>query len=117
MRIRTRITQDGTAQAAAVVKAAAVKAVVEVAEDVLTESNDRIPVDEGDLRRSGEVTAFPEHVAATITYDTPYAVKQHEDPTINHPRQGEHHFLEKAVQDNADRYVAYIADRIRKATG
>jgi hypothetical protein len=115
VRVRTRIKTDNTRAATAAVRSAAAKAVREVAEDALTESNDRIPVDEGDLRRSGEVTAFPEELAAAITYDTPYAVKQHEDPTINHPRQGEHHFLEKAVEDNADRYFDYIGDRIRKA--
>jgi hypothetical protein len=87
----------------------------EVAEDVLTEANDLIPVDEGDLRRSGEVTAFPEQRAASITYDTPYAIRQHEDVTLNHPRQGQAKFLERAVEDNAPRYFQYIADRIRAA--
>jgi hypothetical protein len=112
---RVRVNATALQGLAPAIRAAAAKAVREVAEDALTESNDRIPVEEGDLRRSGEVTAFPEELAAAITYDTPYAVRQHEDPTLNHPRQGEHHFLENAIEENADRYADHIAARIRKA--
>lgn len=114
MRVRTRLTSHA-GELTALVRDAAANAVADVAEDALTEANDRVPVDEGDLRRSGEATPFPEQLAAAITYDTPYAVKQHEDPTIRHPRQGEHHFLEKAIEDNKDRYFQYISDRIQRA--
>lgn len=103
-----------TAAVSAAVREAAARAVVEVAEDLGTEADDRTPVDQGDLRRSREVVA--EGLSAAVTYDTPYAVAQHEDPTLNHPRGGEARWLENALNDNADRYVEHIADAIRQAT-
>lgn len=115
MKVTTRIKTDNTAAISAAMRQAAARAVLEVAEDALTEANDRVPLDEGDLARSGEVTAFPEKSAASITYDTPYAIKQHEDVTLKHPRQGEDHWLERTVEENAPRYFQWIADRIRKA--
>lgn len=117
MRIRARVKRDNRGVITAAERRAAGQAVVEVAEDALTESNDRVPYEEGALARSGEVHAFPEQRRAAITYDTPYAVKQHEDPTLRHPRQGEHHWLENTVESNAERYFEHIAARIRDALG
>lgn len=115
MNIKTRIKSNTRAVTKAA-RDAANKAVREVAEDGLTEANDRVPYEEGTLSRSAEVVHVPADTRAAITYDTPYAVKQHEDPTLNHPRQGEPYWLERTVEDNADRYFRYIADRINNAT-
>jgi hypothetical protein len=116
VKVKANVKADHRGRITELMKAAAVQAVTEVSEDILTEANDRSPLDEGDLVRSGEVTVFPDQLAAAITYDTPYAVRQHEDVTLNHPRQGEHHWLEHVVEENADRYFQHIADTIRAAT-
>lgn len=113
MNVTTRIKADRTRAVSAAMRAAAARAVVEVAEDGLTEANDRAPLDEGDLVRSGEVVPNPEKLAASVTYDTPYAIRQHEDSTLKHPRQGEAHWLERVFEENAPRYFQWIADRIR----
>lgn len=117
MIVKTRIKTDHRRAMTEGMRKAAALAVVEVAEDALTEANDRAPLDEGDLVRSAEVVPHPEQTAASITYDTPYAIRQHEDSTLNHPRQGEAHWLERVVEENAPRYFQWIADRIRKAMG
>ena len=115
MKVTTRIKTDNRRAMTEAMRDAAARAVLEVAEDALTESNDRAPLDEGDLVRSGDVVPHPEQAAASITYDTPYAIVQHEDVTLKHPRQGEHHWLERTVEENAPRYFQWIADRIRAA--
>ena len=116
MRVTARVKKDNRRVIVGKVRDAAEQAVREVAEDALTEANDRVPLDEGDLARSGEVVAFPEKLLAAITYDTPYAVRQHEDPSLRHPRQGEPYWLERTVDENAARYFQHIADAMRSAT-
>lgn len=115
MKIKTNVAADHRGRLTEAMRKAAQEAVQEVAEDILTEANDRVPLDEGDLARSAEVVPFPQEGKAAITYDTPYAIRQHEDRTLNHPRQGEHHWLEKTVEENAPRYFQHIADKIRSA--
>ena len=114
MILRARAVKSNRVHLTAQLRTSANRALVETAEDALSEANDRVPYEEGHLARSGEVTAFPEQLKVAITYDTDYAVKQHEDPTLHHPRQGEHHWLENTVEQNSQRYFAHIADSIRK---
>lgn len=116
MRMRARITVDNTRSITQDMVDAARLGVREVLEDALQEANDETPLDEGDLVRSGEVVMDPNEPRGAVTYDTPYAVRQHEDPTLNHPRQGRHHWLERQIEDNAGRYTEHIAKRIRDAT-
>lgn len=68
---------------------------------MLTEAKKKCPVDTGTLRRSGAVEANSKE--AIVSFNTPYAYKQHEDTTLNHPRGGEAKFLEKAAIENAQR--------------
>ncbi|WZH52912.1 MAG: minor capsid protein [Nocardioides alkalitolerans] len=103
-------------EVARAIEAAAAAAVVEVAEDALTEASDDVPVDQGDLRRAGEVLAVSDECAAIVAYDIPYAARQHEDTTLNHPRGGEAGWLRKTFERNEQRYVDHIANAIRSAT-
>lgn len=118
MELKVNVKRDNRRAIVGAVRAAANQAVVEVAEDVLAEINSRglVPYEEGTLERSGEVVPVPSRVAAAITYDTPYARKQHEDRSLHHPRQGEDHWLERTLEGNADRYFEHIAASIRKKT-
>lgn len=113
MNLHARTVKSGRLHLTKRLRSSANRALLEVAEDALSESNDRAPYEEGHLIRSGEVTAFPEQLKVAITYDTDYAVKQHEDPTLHHPRQGEHHWLENTVEQNSDRYFEHVAESIR----
>ena len=77
-------------------------------ENLLQASNARLPVDSGALRASGRVSA--EGLAGCVSYNTPYAVAQHERRDFRHPAGGKPKFLEDAVNDPALRNTA--ADRV-----
>lgn len=87
----------------------------DAAEDVLNRSNDLIPTDSGDLRDSGTVTAEGEDGVA-ISYDTPYAVVQHERTDLRHD-DGQAKFLETAFMAGTERTAQIIGDAIRAETG
>ena len=53
-------------------------------ESILGESQKLVPVDTGTLQKSGTVQYNEDKTIATISYNTPYALKQHEDNTLNH---------------------------------
>lgn len=55
-------------------------------ESILGESQKLVPVDTGTLQKSGTVQYNEDKTIATISYNTPYALKQHEDNTLNHDK-------------------------------
>lgn len=56
----------------------------DAAEYLLGESNARVPVESTRLRESGEVSVEAERRRAAVSYDTPYAVIQHEKGYYKH---------------------------------
>lgn len=52
---------------------------------VLTESHKEVPHASGTLQRNSTVTDAPKEDAVYVSYNTPYAVRQHEDLTLRHP--------------------------------
>ncbi|HEY9369267.1 hypothetical protein [Streptomyces sp.] len=50
----------------------------EAAEYLLEESNRSVPIEDLPLQRSGEVSTDTAAKKAAVSYDTPYAVRQHE---------------------------------------
>lgn len=95
-------------------KAAKRKALFKAAEKILEESNRIVPLDEGTLQRSGEVDIDVVGGEATISYDTPYAARQHEDVTLNHPNGREAKYLEKAMRANEGMHQKLYADELKK---
>jgi len=82
-------------------------------EHVLGESNALVPIEEGTLERSGTVAVETKGMRAAISYDTPYAVVQHEDMTLRHDQGRRAKFLETAVNSNKTTAAEVIADAIR----
>lgn len=72
-------------------------ALQDVGEYILEESNRVVPHEVGDLQDSGRVSVDDKVVA--ISYDTPYAVVQHEDMTFKHDAGRKAKFLEDAISD------------------
>lgn len=89
-------------------------ALEDVAEDCLRESNKTVPLDEGPLERSGFVQVDREKLSMQIAYDTPYAVRQHEDLTLSHAPGRRAKFLERAIEENRARYVKHIQEELRR---
>ncbi|SDL14420.1 Minor capsid protein [Nocardioides sp. YR527] len=86
-------------------------------EYVLTEANKHIPHDEGNLERSGRADVNAEGTRGAVSYDTPYAVKQHEDMSLRHPGKGQGKWLENTMTREADTVREIIGTAIKGAIG
>ena len=128
-------------EAVKIAEEAGLKALRTGAEAILTEAIDEAPVDTGTLRRSGTVTvgglpdevqvyeaaesgtemkgAFPGPVgkekAVYISFNTPYARRQHEELGYNHPRGGKAKYLEDPFNRNKDKVLKYAEKQVKKA--
>jgi hypothetical protein len=69
-------------------------------EHILAESNKLVPLDEGTLERSGRVQVDPDTLKGLISYDQPYAVRQHEELSWKHAPGRQAKYLETAVNNN-----------------
>lgn len=80
------------------------------AEHVLGEANKKVPIEEATLLRSGTVSTDPGNFTAAISYDTPYAVRQHESMHLRHDDGRTAKYLENAMNSE----VKTAAEIIRK---
>ena len=130
-----------TKEAVIVAETAGLKALRTGAEAILTEAIDETPIDTGTLRRSGTVTvgklpdsariyeaaesgnemkdAFPENIgkekAVYISFNTPYARRQHEELDYEHPRGGKAKYLEDSFNRNKQKVLKYVDLQVKKA--
>lgn len=72
------------------------------AEHVLELSQRLVPIGPtGDLSRSGTVDVDEGNLKASVSYDTPYACRQHEELTWHHTRPGaQAKYLEQPVNEH-----------------
>jgi hypothetical protein len=84
-------------------------------EHVLGVSNARVPHEEGTLERSG--MASVDGLRGAITYDTPYAVRQHEELEYRHDNGRQAKYLESAVNDERATSAKIIQTAIRRRIG
>lgn len=97
------------------------------ADVILDASQPGVPVEEGVLKASGRVV--PDGISAVITYghdndggadhapSNQYAIKQHEDMTLNHPNGGGAKWLEQAMHTAGGRAIDAAAATLHKALG
>ena len=130
-----------TKEAKAIAEKAGMKALRAGMESVLTQAIDATPVMTGTLRRSGTVTvgALPdaEHVYAGavagqdmhnafpgmtgkekivyISFNTPYARRQHEELGYRHPLGGGPKYLETPFNQSKDKVLRYVERAIKAA--
>ena len=128
-------------EAVKIAEEAGLKALRTGAEAILTDAIDEAPVDTGTLRRSGTVTvgglpdevqvyeaaksgtemkdAFPDKIgkekAVYVSFNTPYARRQHEELGYNHPRGGKAKYLEDPFNQNKDKVLKYAEKQVKKA--
>ncbi|MFA5608310.1 MAG: hypothetical protein WDA07_14225 [Leucobacter sp.] len=70
------------------------------------------PIDRGPLRASAQVTpASDGNLTAYVSYDTPYAARQHEELDWRHD-EGQAKYLEAPLNENAAKYQEAIANRL-----
>ena len=94
-----RMTWDGSKVLNEVSKKAE-RAVRAAANYVLDESRKQVPIDTGALSRSGAVSS--EGNIAAVSYDTPYAIRWHEQQA-NFQRGRKNKYLEDPINDGAVR--------------
>ena len=94
------------------IEKAAREALRDTAEEVLKRAKEKVPVDDGDLRRSGRVTM--DDVTVRVSFRAPHAWLQHERLDYKHDDGGPK-YLERAVDElgvEAD-VISGVAARLR----
>lgn len=113
-RASARLTWRGQTAVTAV-QAGAVRGVLLAAEHVLGVSRQRVPLDEATLERSGQTSVDDADITAAVSYDTPYAVRQHEDMTYRHLPGRQAKYLETTVLESGPVVEQIIAAQVRRA--
>lgn len=81
-------------------------------EHLLTESRKIVPLDEGTLERSGRVDV--DGLNGSVSYDTVYAVRQHEELTWKHLPGRSAKYLEKPMNSERDVMLRLMAVPLRR---
>ncbi|QKN87539.1 hypothetical protein SEA_HFRANCETTE_12 [Streptomyces phage HFrancette] len=111
---RARLTWHGAAVAAAA-RAGAVQGLRLGAEHVLQVSRARVPIEEGTLERSGTATVDEDQLTAAVAYDTPYAVRQHEEMDYRHDNGRTAKYLERPLTEESATVARIVAAQLRRA--
>ncbi|MFF4177652.1 MULTISPECIES: minor capsid protein [unclassified Streptomyces] len=111
---RARLTWNGAAVAAAA-RAGAVQGLHLSSEHVLQASRARVPIEEGTLERSGTATVDEQQLTAAVAYDTPYAVRQHEEMDYQHDAGRTAKYLERPMNEEAAAVARIVAAQLRRA--
>jgi hypothetical protein len=101
--------------AKAIAHTAVQQALLDAAEAILTDSQDEVPHDTGTLERSGTVTDAPGEGAVYISYNTPYAKRQHEDLNLHHEAGRKAKYLEGPLNKNVSKAIRLVELRVKKA--
>lgn len=85
------------------------------AEHLLGESRKLVPIEEGTLERSGAASAEQSggETNLAVSYDTPYAVVQHEAMDYQHDSGRQAKYLETAFNSQGDTALEVIARAVR----
>ncbi|MEV4749075.1 hypothetical protein AB0K21_22075 [Streptosporangium sp. NPDC049248] len=95
-------------------KTVAARALRDAAEHVLGVANTRVPIQEGHLQNSGATAVDRSEMKATISYDQPYAVAQHENLDWQHAPGRQAKYLETALQEEASAVQALLAQQLKE---
>lgn len=108
---------DRRVKATKAVREATADAMSDALEMLLDESNQLVPLEEGTLQRSGTVSLDRQRLRGAVSYDTPYAARQHEDTRLRHDQGRQAKYLERAFNENGQRAAEHIAAVIRRELG
>lgn len=97
------------------IREAAIEGLGFAAEHLLQVSRERVPLEETILERSGTPSVDPEKLQACVSYDTPYAVRQHEEMDWRHDDGRSAKYLEGPANEERDTMNEIIATQIRRS--
>ena len=110
----TRFRWDGRFVSQKVRKAAA-DGMRDAAEHLLEYANRTVPLEEGTLMRSGQADVDAETLEASVSYDQPYAVVQHERLDFKHDPGRRAKWLELSLNEREEPIQRYIARKIQES--
>ena len=114
MKADLKVTFNKNDKITGIVRQAGLQALHETNKMLLDEANKTVPLDTGLLKDTGDVSSSYQQLKSVISYDTPYAVKVHEDPTLNFKGQGRHKWLEKTLLENGRQTQTKLANEMQK---
>lgn len=97
--------------------AGAARGVARWGEHVLQQSRAIVPIDEAVLEHSGQVSTDLARAIAHVSYDTPYAVRQHEEMNYRHAPGRSAKYLERPLNASHQAGLAILAAEVRRALG
>ncbi|WP_181276006.1 hypothetical protein [Brevibacterium oceani] len=97
------------------IRAAQLKGADKAAEFLLGESRAIVPIEEATLERSGAASTEQNAKGTTlaVSYDTPYAVVQHESLDFKHDGGRKAKYLEGPFNSKNDKALQVIADTVK----
>jgi hypothetical protein len=87
------------------------------AEHVLEQTTPVVPLQEGTLMRSGVASSDEGALQAAVSYDTPYAVRQHEEMDYHHAAGRQAKYLETPLNAAKDTVLQLVAREIKASLG
>lgn len=82
---------------------------------LLAEAQRIVPIEEATLERSGVASKDAAKFACAVSFDTVYAVRQHEELLWRHDPGRQAKYLEAPMHTQRDLMLAIIAAQIRRA--
>ena len=90
----------------------AAKGLKDGADFLLEEANRGVPLEESTLEKSGKASVDAEKLVAAVSYDTPYARRQHEELTLRHAAGRRAKWLQLALTEQQEKINKLIAKGI-----
>lgn len=84
-------------------------------EYLLAESREEVPHEEGTLERSGTASWDDSQMRGAVSYDTPYAIPQHERLDLRHDDGRKAKYLEDPFNRNRQVVAGIIAAEARRS--
>jgi hypothetical protein len=111
---RSKLTLN-VGQLDARMEAGAVKGLTLAEEHLLQVSREQVPHEEGTLERSGVASVDESTLTGAVSYDTVYAVIQHEALDFKHDAGRKAKYLEDPADSEAQVMLELIAAQIRRS--
>ncbi|GMA31601.1 hypothetical protein [Litorihabitans aurantiacus] len=111
-----KITWNGP-EAKAAARRATGRGLANAAEVVLAASREVVPIEEATLSRSGASSVDEAEMVAAVSYDTPYAVIQHERTDFRHDAGRTAKYLEAPLLATRAQQQAAIAQALQGGLG
>lgn len=87
------------------------------AHHLLQVSRKFVPHEEGTLENSGKVSTDPGTHQAAVSYDTPYAVRQHEEMDYKHDDGRRPKYLEQPMHTEASTIAELVQGAVKRELG